>query len=164
MGNLPINGNLPIEAKGIPNIGWSKSQYRLQDLPVVGIAPVFALASIVCTYNHITVCPKIYLHKLSVQAQKFGISMKIGFIGRPWSVNPRFWKFFGTKQKCVSARLTLRGRVSRGLAVPKPKHFPSKGLLLICAPFFRPSDGTNLVPALPKYRLHCTSETVKYCQ
>ena len=54
MGNLPINGNLPIEAKGIPNIGWSKSQYRLQDLPVVGIAPVFALASIVCTYNYIT--------------------------------------------------------------------------------------------------------------
>ena len=27
----------------------------LQDLPVVGIAPVFALASIVCTYNYITV-------------------------------------------------------------------------------------------------------------
>ena len=55
MGNLPINGNLPIEAKGIPNIGWSNSQYRLQDLPVVGIATVFTLASIVCTYNHITV-------------------------------------------------------------------------------------------------------------
>ena len=55
MGNLPINGNLPIEAKGITNIGGSKSQYRLQDLLVVGIAPVFALASIVCTYNHITV-------------------------------------------------------------------------------------------------------------
>ena len=55
MGNLPINDNLPIEAKRIPNIGWSKSQYRLQDLPVVGIAPVFALASIVCTYNYITV-------------------------------------------------------------------------------------------------------------
>ena len=53
--NLPINGNLPIEANGIPNIGWSKSQYRLQDLPVVGIAQVFALVSIVCTYNHITV-------------------------------------------------------------------------------------------------------------
>ena len=55
MGNLPINGNLPIEAKGIPNIGWSNSQYRLQDLPVVGIATVFTLASVVCTYNHITV-------------------------------------------------------------------------------------------------------------
>ena len=48
-------GNLPIEAKGIPNIGLSNSQYRLQDVPVVGIAPIFALASIVCTYNHITV-------------------------------------------------------------------------------------------------------------
>ena len=47
MGNLPINGNLPIEAKGIPNIGWSNSQYRLQDLPVVGIATVFTLACIV---------------------------------------------------------------------------------------------------------------------
>ena len=56
MGNLPINGNLPIEAKGIPNIGWRNSQYRLQDLPVVGIATVFPLALIVCTYNHITVC------------------------------------------------------------------------------------------------------------
>ena len=55
MGNLPIKGNLPIEAYGIPNIGWSNSQYRLQDLPVVGIATVFTLASIVCTYNHITV-------------------------------------------------------------------------------------------------------------
>ena len=56
MGNLPINGNLPIEAKGIPNIGWSNSQYRLQDLPVVGIAMVFTLASIVCTYNHVLQC------------------------------------------------------------------------------------------------------------
>jgi hypothetical protein len=28
-------------------------------------------------------CPKIYLSKLSAQAQKFGISMKKGFIGRP---------------------------------------------------------------------------------
>ena len=55
MGNLPINGNLPIEAKRIPNIGWSNFQYRLQDLPVVGISTVFTLASIVCTYNHITV-------------------------------------------------------------------------------------------------------------
>ena len=55
MGNLPINGNLPIEAKGIPNMEWSNSQYRLQDLPVVEIATVFTLASIVCTYNHITV-------------------------------------------------------------------------------------------------------------
>ena len=55
MGNLPKNGNLPIETKGIPKIGWSNSQYRLQDLPVVGIATVFTLASIVCTYNHITV-------------------------------------------------------------------------------------------------------------
>ena len=55
MGNLPINGNLPIEAKGISNIRWNNSQYRLQDLPVVGIATVFILASIVCTYNHITV-------------------------------------------------------------------------------------------------------------
>ena len=45
MGNLPINGNLPIEAKGIPNIGWSNYPYRLQDFPVVG-TPVFALASI----------------------------------------------------------------------------------------------------------------------
>ena len=27
--------------------------------------------------------PKIYLHKLSIHAQKFGISMKKGFIGRP---------------------------------------------------------------------------------
>ena len=54
MGNLPINGNLPIEAKGISNIGWSNSKYRLQDLPVVGIATVFILASIICTYNHIT--------------------------------------------------------------------------------------------------------------
>ena len=63
MGNLPINGNLPIEAKGIPNIGWSNSQYRLQVLPVVGIAPVFALASIVCTYNYITVYGgHIWLH------------------------------------------------------------------------------------------------------
>ena len=42
MGNLPINGKLPIEAKGIPNIGWS----NLQDLLVVGIATVFTLASI----------------------------------------------------------------------------------------------------------------------
>ena len=55
MGNLPINCNLPIEAKWVPNIGWSNSQYRLQDLPVVGIATVFTLASIVCTYDHITV-------------------------------------------------------------------------------------------------------------
>ena len=31
-------------------------------------------------------CPKIYLPKLSVQAQKFEISMKSGFIGRPWVV------------------------------------------------------------------------------
>ena len=60
MGNLPINGNLSIEAKGIPNIGWSNSQYRLQDLPVVGIAMVFTLASIVCTYNHITVHSGFY--------------------------------------------------------------------------------------------------------
>ena len=28
-------------------------------------------------------CPQIYLHKLSAQAQKFGILMKKGFIGRP---------------------------------------------------------------------------------
>ena len=56
MGNLPINGNLPMEAKRIPNIGWSNSQYRLHDLPVVGIATVFTLASIVCTYNNMTVC------------------------------------------------------------------------------------------------------------
>ena len=28
-------------------------------------------------------CPKIYLPKLSAQAQKCGISMKKGFIGRP---------------------------------------------------------------------------------
>ena len=28
-------------------------------------------------------CPKIYLPKLSAKAQKFGISMKKGFIGRP---------------------------------------------------------------------------------
>jgi hypothetical protein len=28
-------------------------------------------------------CPKIYLPKLFAQAQKFGISMKKGFIGRP---------------------------------------------------------------------------------
>ena len=28
-------------------------------------------------------CPKIYLPKLSAQAQKFGILMKKGFIGRP---------------------------------------------------------------------------------
>ena len=86
MGNLPINGNLPIEANRIPNIGGSNSQgpkglqfyacahlnntIRLnfsgggvqggapdcpQDLPVLGIATVFTLASIVCTYNHITV-------------------------------------------------------------------------------------------------------------
>ena len=55
MGNLPIKGNLSIEAKGISNTGWSNSQYRLQDLPVVEIAPVFALASKVCTYNYITV-------------------------------------------------------------------------------------------------------------
>ena len=47
MGNLPINGNLPIEAKEIPNIGRSNSQYRLQDLPVVGISTVFTLACIV---------------------------------------------------------------------------------------------------------------------
>ena len=64
MGNLPINGNILIEAKGIPNIGWSNSQYRLQDLPVVGIATVFALASIVCTYNHITVKFFFTLHKI----------------------------------------------------------------------------------------------------
>jgi hypothetical protein len=32
-------------------------------------------------------CPKIYLSKLSAQAQKFGISMKKGFIGHPYSVN-----------------------------------------------------------------------------
>ena len=56
MGNLPINGNLPIEAKGIPNIGWSDSQYRLQDLPVVGIATVFTLASIVLYIYVFTVC------------------------------------------------------------------------------------------------------------
>ena len=58
MGNLPTNHNLPIGARGIPNIGWSNSQYRLQDLPVVGIATVFTLASIVCNYNHITVLTK----------------------------------------------------------------------------------------------------------
>jgi hypothetical protein len=46
MGNLPKNGNLPIEAKRIPNIGWSHSQYRIKDLLVVGISLVFALASI----------------------------------------------------------------------------------------------------------------------
>ena len=28
-------------------------------------------------------CSKIYLPQLSAQAQKFGISMKKGFIGRP---------------------------------------------------------------------------------
>ena len=28
-------------------------------------------------------CPKIYLPNLSAQSQKFGISMKKGFIGRP---------------------------------------------------------------------------------
>ena len=28
-------------------------------------------------------CPKTYLSKLSAQAQKFGILMKKGFIGRP---------------------------------------------------------------------------------
>ena len=28
-------------------------------------------------------CPKIYLPKLSAQAEKFGILMKKGFIGRP---------------------------------------------------------------------------------
>jgi hypothetical protein len=28
-------------------------------------------------------CPKIYLPNLSAQAQKFGILMKKGFIGRP---------------------------------------------------------------------------------
>ena len=58
MGNLPINGNLPIEAKGIPNIGWSNSRYRLQDLPVVGIATVFTLASIVfyILYLQCTLC------------------------------------------------------------------------------------------------------------
>jgi hypothetical protein len=28
-------------------------------------------------------CPKTYLPKLSVQAQKFGILIKKGFIGRP---------------------------------------------------------------------------------
>ena len=28
-------------------------------------------------------CPKIYLPKLSAHAQKFGISMKKGFFGRP---------------------------------------------------------------------------------
>ena len=56
MGNLPINANLPIEAKGIPNIGWSEAIPSIvQDLLVVGIATVFALASIVCTYNYITV-------------------------------------------------------------------------------------------------------------
>ena len=72
MGNLPINGNLPIEAKGIPNIGWSNSQYRLQDLPVVGIATVFTLDSIVCTYNHITVWVSLKLgegHILSTSLQ-----------------------------------------------------------------------------------------------
>ena len=37
MGNLPINGNLPIEAKGISNMGGSISRYRLQDFPVVGL-------------------------------------------------------------------------------------------------------------------------------
>jgi hypothetical protein len=30
--------------------------------------------------------PKIYLPNLSAQAQKFEISMKKGFIGRPYSV------------------------------------------------------------------------------
>ena len=58
MGKLPINGNFPTEPKGIPNIGWNNSQYRLQDLSVVGIAPVFALASTVCTYDYITVFDK----------------------------------------------------------------------------------------------------------
>ena len=48
---LPISGNLAIEAKWIPNIWCSNSQYRLQDLPVVGIATVFPLATIVCTYK-----------------------------------------------------------------------------------------------------------------
>ena len=28
-------------------------------------------------------CPKIYLCNLAAEAQKFGISMKKGFIGRP---------------------------------------------------------------------------------
>ena len=28
-------------------------------------------------------CPKLYLPKLSAEAQKFGIWMKKGFIGRP---------------------------------------------------------------------------------
>ena len=31
-------------------------------------------------------CPKIYLSKLSAQAEKFGISMKKGSILRPYSV------------------------------------------------------------------------------
>ena len=37
VGNLPINDNLPLEAKGVPNIGWSNSWYRLQDFQEVGL-------------------------------------------------------------------------------------------------------------------------------
>ena len=37
IGILPIVGKIPIEAKGIPNMGGSISQYRLQDFPVVGL-------------------------------------------------------------------------------------------------------------------------------
>ena len=32
-------------------------------------------------------CPRMYLPNLSAQAQKFGISMKTDFIGRPLSVS-----------------------------------------------------------------------------
>ena len=35
--DLLIVGKIPIEAKGIPNMRWSISQYRLQDFPVVGL-------------------------------------------------------------------------------------------------------------------------------
>jgi hypothetical protein len=33
--------------------------------------------------NQSKISPKIYLSKMSVQSQKFGISMKKGLIGRP---------------------------------------------------------------------------------
>ena len=49
----------------------SNSQYRLQDLPVVGIATVFTIASIVCTYNHITVGVTTWITSTTAVPPKF---------------------------------------------------------------------------------------------
>ena len=38
---------------------------------------------VLINWPKITKCPKIYLPKVSAQAQKFGVSMKEGFIGHP---------------------------------------------------------------------------------